>query len=62
LGALASLSDESLLLAAAENHRVWFRRSCEAVGSDIVDVGGIELFVNRQAMLFAARKFDVDAL
>ncbi len=59
---MAGLSDESLLLAAAENHRVWFRRNCEAAGFDIVEVGGVELFVDREAMLFPAGKFDVDAV
>ncbi|HEY5195621.1 MAG TPA: GNAT family N-acetyltransferase [Solirubrobacteraceae bacterium] len=55
--------EDSLLNAAAENHRVWFRRNVAAEGGVVVEVGGSELFVGRDAMVFpGGAQLDVDAL
>jgi GNAT superfamily N-acetyltransferase len=54
--------DESLLNAAAENHRVWFARSAAAEGCAVVDAGETQLFLGREAMLFPESAPDLDAL
>jgi ribosomal protein S18 acetylase RimI-like enzyme len=54
--------DQLLLNAAAENHRVWFRRTAAAEGCAVVDVGETQLFLGREAMVFPAAGLDVDAL
>jgi ribosomal protein S18 acetylase RimI-like enzyme len=59
---VASAGDDVLLRAAAENHRVWFRRSVAAEGGDVIDVGGSDLFTGRNAMIFPGPELDVDAL
>jgi ribosomal protein S18 acetylase RimI-like enzyme len=54
--------DQLLLRAAAENHRVWFRRTAAAEGCAVVDVGDTQLFLGREAMVFPDADLDVDAL
>jgi ribosomal protein S18 acetylase RimI-like enzyme len=59
---VAGSIDESLLNAAAQNHRVWFRRSAAAEGCTVVDAGGTQLCLGREAMVFPESGLDVDAL
>jgi ribosomal protein S18 acetylase RimI-like enzyme len=61
-GVVPGGEEDVLLRAAAENHRVWFRRSVAAEGCDVVDVGGSDLFVGQDAMIFPGPDLDVDAL
>ncbi|MFZ0091241.1 MAG: GNAT family N-acetyltransferase [Solirubrobacteraceae bacterium] len=55
-------TDEALLDATAENHRVWFRRIAAADGLDVVDVCGSELFLGAEAMIFPGPDLDADKL
>jgi PPOX class probable FMN-dependent enzyme len=59
---VARSTEESPLDAAAENHRVWFRRTAAAEGCAVVDTAETQLFLGREAMLFPESALDVDAL
>jgi hypothetical protein len=62
VGGVVGSTDQFLLNAAAENHRVWFRRTAAADGCSVVDVGDTQLFLGREAMVFPNAGVDVDAL
>lgn len=59
---MPSALDTTLLSAVAENHREWFRRTAAAEGTGVVQVGGTELFLGFEAMLFPSSELDVPAL
>ncbi len=62
VGPVSGAANQVLLAAAADNHRVWFRRSTVADGGEVVRVGEAELFLGRETMVFPGDELDVDAL